>query len=215
MARRVVPIARQFQVAVQAAMADVRQAHIALAKREHARVMRTDPQPASFVRVVDGRLGAREEDVGAAGVIHYRYPRLELVAQFAMETLYDKSPVDSGDYRSAHTLFIDGIAVPNLEGWRPGQEISIGNPLPYARKIELGRMTMRVSGTDFVYEQAAEIVHRRYGNVAQIFYSWRSLLLPNFGLGGRAGGRAAGPAKRAAAAIERATRAPVLIISER
>ena len=61
-----------------------------------------------FTRNVDGREGASEESVRPDGVITYIYPRLDAVVQFAMEVLFDLSPVLSGEYRNSHTLFVDG-----------------------------------------------------------------------------------------------------------
>lgn len=173
---RAVPVAEAFRVAAQKTLDATRALLVETAKKKHAEVMARDPRPASFTRYVDGREGAPEESVRPAGVIVYRYPRLEQVAQFAMETLFDLSPVLSGDYRSAHLLFLNGEPVANLKGWRPGDEISISNPLPYARKIEVGSMTMRVPGTDLVYQQARRKVMSRWGNVAKVDFTFRAIM---------------------------------------
>lgn len=161
-----------FRAAAKATIAETQKAHVALAKREHARVMQAAPKPARFVRTVDGVRGAREEAVKVGGVIRYNYDRLDEVVRFAMDTLFDLSPVLSGRYRQSHTLFIGGAAATNLADWDGVSEIVISNPMPYSRKIELGVMTMRVPGSSQVYEQAEQIVRRRYGNAAsvQVFY---------------------------------------------
>ena len=93
-----------------------------------------------------------------------------------METLYDLSPVLTGEYRNSHTLFLNGVAVPNLKDYRAGDRVMISNVLPYSRKIELGVMTMRVPGTDQVYEQAAAKVARRYGNIATAFFTFTGIV---------------------------------------
>ncbi|MBE1208111.1 hypothetical protein [Aminobacter carboxidus] len=191
-------IGQQFRIATQATLEETRKQIIKVAKREHARVMQTDPLPTSFQRFVDGRLGAAEESVEADGIIHYVYPRLDIVAQFAMETLFDRSPVLSGEYRIAHQLFLNGAAVANLKGWHPGDEVSISNPLPYSRKIEVGAMTMRVPGTSRVYQEAAKIVQGRFGNMASVVFTFRAVV------GGAVRGSKA-----------RDLRYPVLVITER
>lgn len=168
--------ARLFRVAAQKSMAATQRAHVALAKRKHAEVLATDPKPVSFERFVDGRKGAPEEAVRPGGVIIYRYPRLDLVVQYAMEVLFDVSPVLSGAYRNAHTIFVNGVPVPNLKGWQPGDEVVITNPLPYARKIEVGKMKMRVPGTDLVYQQARRRVAGRYGNAAKVEFTYRGIV---------------------------------------
>lgn len=173
---RLQSVSRQFSIAIDQVKGDVRAAHVALAKREHNKVMRADPRPVTFTRVVDGRKDAAEETVSVGGIIVYHYPRLSEVVAFAMQALFDASPVDSGEYRKAHTLFVNGRPAPNLLAWSPGDEIAISNPLPYVRKIEMGLMTMRVPGTDHVYERASNIVKRRFGNVAMIRFTYRPLV---------------------------------------
>src|SRR5690348_1819920 len=127
---RIQSTATLFQVAAQNTLAETQKLVVKIAKREHGKIMSMPPRPSSFRRVVDGRLGAPEEAVKPNGVIVYFYPRLEEVAQFAMETLYDLSPELSGRYRNAHTLFVSGVAVPNLKNYKGG-EITISNPEPY------------------------------------------------------------------------------------
>jgi hypothetical protein len=176
MARRVQSIGETFRVAKQNCLTQMHRALVSTAKREHGRVMATDPRPASFTRIVDGHEGAPEEAVRPAGVIVYRYPRLELVAQYAMEVLFDLSPVLSGEYRNSHMLLVDGSPVASLKGWRPGQEIVISNTVPYSRKIEIGKMRMRVPGTDMVYQQARRKVMARYGNLAKVEFTYRGIV---------------------------------------
>lgn len=177
MAVRIRSVGETFRVAKEGCLRQMHAALVATAKREHGRVMAAGPRPVSFVRIVDGREGAAEETVRPAGVIVYRYPRLEMVAQFAMETLYDLSPVgppERGHYRDAHTLVVEGVAVTNLKRWRSGQEIVITNLMPYARKIEVGAMTMRVPGSARVYQQARRKVMARYGNLARVEFTYRA-----------------------------------------
>ncbi len=167
--------------------AATKKAMIGIANREHRRILSTDPRPGRWRQFVDGVEGVPFDNVKGNGVIVVDYQRLDIVAQFAMETLFDLSPVDSGDYRMAHTLFIDDTAVTDLKAWEPDQEVSIANYLPYSRKIEIGAMVMRVPGTDHVYEQAEQIVRRRYGNIADIRFTFRGIVGGAM-VTGRAGG---------------------------
>lgn len=168
-------VVEQFRVVAQKTEEATQRLLVRTAKENHARIMATDPRPRRFRRFVDGRLGAREEAVRPTGIIVYQYPRLAEVAQFALETLYDFSPVRSGRYRQAHTLYVAGVPVADLSGLQDGQEVMIANPLPYARKIELGGMKMRLPGTAMVYDRAADVVSRRYGNAARVLFVWRTL----------------------------------------
>lgn len=217
------PVALQFDGAVAAALAQTQQDLAALARREHAKIMKAEPRPTSFRRFVDGREGALEESVKRFGVIEYHYQRLGEVLQFAMDTLFALSPVLSGAYRNSHTLFVGGAAVRNLKGWQPrsGDEVYIANPLPYARKIELGKMKMRVPGTDKVYQQAEQILRARFGRIAAIKFTY----VPIAGGAFYSAGDTRGPIKRgpkgrfakgsharAGAAIEQDLRRPALYI---
>lgn len=173
---RIQSISQSFAVAQQKTLEATQKLLVATAKRKHAEVMAAEPRPTSFQRFVDGREGALEEAVKPFGVIVYRYPRIEAVVQFAMETLFDLSPVLSGDYRSGHQIFVDQAGARNLKDWRPGMEVAITNPLPYARKIELGSMKMKVPGSSAVYERARKKISARYGNQFQIKFTFRALV---------------------------------------
>lgn len=86
------------------------------------------------------------------------------VVQYALEVLRQKSPVGvdkhPGLYRDNHTVFIDGHVVPDASSWSPGQQVNISNPVPYARKIEVGKMKMSVPPG--IYEAATQIVADKY-----------------------------------------------------
>lgn len=168
---RIRPVRAQFEIAKGAALAQVRAITAAVAKREHDQVMRTEPRPASFQRFVDGVEGAPEEAVRLGGVIVYDYPRMDLVVAHARQVLFERSPFgrpEGGHYRDRHRLTLNGVEVADVSGFRPGDEIAIVNTSPYARKIEMGTMKMRLPGTDHVYAQAQQIVRRTYGSLADI-----------------------------------------------
>lgn len=103
-----------------------------------------------------------------------RFLAMQEIVDFALATLRDRSPVGSGAdrhpglYRDSHLVFLNGRVVPggDVGAFRPGDQINISNPVPYARKIEIGRMTMSVPA--HVYEDTALVVAGRYGNRAQI-----------------------------------------------
>lgn len=183
-----------------------------VAKEGHARIMATPPKPSDFVRRVDGVRDAPEEAVRPNGVIIYTYARLQPIVDYALEVLRQLSPVDEGEYRDAHTLHIGGATAVNASGAMPGETVYILNPVPYARKIESGRMKMRVPGSDHVYERAAVMLKLRFGNQAWIKFTYQSELMSYVPLGGPRSGRIASPAKRSAHNIETATRMPALSI---
>jgi hypothetical protein len=125
---------------------------------------------------VDGRLNAPLESVDAdGGRIIFEFEILVDVLVYVAEMLYAKSPVKTGAYRSAHKLFADGVEVERPEQAPPASEYVFLNPLPYARKIEAGKMQMSVAGSDHVYEQARQAAARRYSNIAAIGFTYRAL----------------------------------------
>jgi hypothetical protein len=102
--------------------------------------------------------------------IVFRYLAMQDIVDFALATLRERSPVGAigdkhpGLYRDSHMVFLNGHVVEgsDVSAWRPGDQINISNPVPYARKIEMGRGKMSVPG--HVYEDTALIVAGRYGN---------------------------------------------------
>lgn len=170
------PIAETIRILKQDTEALTKELIVSTAKREHARIMSAEPRPSSFVRIVDGSVGAPEERVKPAGVIVYQYQRIAEIVQFAMETLYDLSPVLSGDYRNSHQIMLNGRPVNNLSDWKQGDEVSITNTLPYSRKIEIGKMKMRVSGTSKVYQQARQKIMARFGNIVSVEFTYRAVI---------------------------------------
>ena len=142
-----------------------------LAKEGHARIL-AQHKPSNWVRRVDGAKDAPEETVRPDGTIIYNYSYLQPIVDYAMETLQTLSPVESGEHRSSHSLYVGGATASDVEQAVPGEEVYISNPLPYARKIEMGRMVMSLPGTDHVYEQAARAVKGRFGNQASIKFTF-------------------------------------------
>lgn len=173
---RLESVGRLIEVAAQSTLEETHKHFVAVAKSEHGKIMTAAPRPTSFARYVDGAAGLPEEAVKANGRIVYTYGRIDEVAQFALEVLFDLSPVKSGAYRNGHSLFMDGVAVANLAAWEPGAEVSISNALPYARKIEVGAMKMRVGGGDQVYKRARAKVMARYGNLADVQFTFRAIV---------------------------------------
>lgn len=108
----------------------------------------------------------------------FRYLAMQDIVDFALATLKESSPVGSigdahpGLYRDSHLVFLNGHVMQggNVSAFRPGDQINISNPVPYARKIEIGRLTMSVP--PHVYEDAAAIVAGRYGNRAAVKFTF-------------------------------------------
>lgn len=109
----------------------------------------------------------------------------DVLAWIARE-LRDRSPVVSGAYRDAHTLFGDGRMIMAAEDITSNTEVpqakeySFTNTMPYARKIEFGKTE---SGRDFVvqvpnriYERVAQAARAEFEGLADISFEMRSVI---------------------------------------
>ena len=127
--------------------------------------------------VVDGRTEAPLETVKAdGGRIVFEFEILVDVLIFIAQTLYAKSPVLTGRYRESHQLYADGVLVTSGAQLAPAADrYTFLNPLPYSRKIEAGKMKLRVPGSSHVYEQTRQIATRRFGNVAAVRFIYQTV----------------------------------------
>lgn len=131
----------------------------------------------SFTRYVNGREGASEESVKLPGPILYKFSWLDEVAEFALEFLRARSPLgpaERGHYRDSHQAMVGGRVVASSDDpgsirsveIPAGAEIVIVSDKPYARKIEVGAMRMRVPPR--VYEDARQSVLRHYRQIVRV-----------------------------------------------
>lgn len=131
-------------------------------------------RPSKVIRKVDGDPNATDDAIKLVSKVVYQYVYLTEIVAVALRLLREKSPVGSKDdkhaglYRDSHFVFLNGTKVDDVAGWQPGQVIYISNPVPYARKIESGRMKTSVPG--HVYEGAAQVLAPLFSNVASIEY---------------------------------------------
>lgn len=166
--------------ATNAALAAVRHQVLTAAAAANQQVVEAG-HPSSVVRSIDGVDGAPDVAFALTSRIVFRYRYMEDVVRFALQTLRDLSPVGSvadehpGLYRDNHLVFIDGRLVPDVSAWRPGQQINISNPEPYARKIESGHMTLSVP--NHIYEDAALLVASRYGESVAVKFVYMPVVV--------------------------------------
>jgi hypothetical protein len=127
---------------------------------------------------VNGSAGAPLEAIRPGGSIVAEWELISDVMIWIGNTLRERSPVRSGRYRDAHTLFADSREVPIGKEVPEASEYVFLNPLPYARKIEIGKTR---AGRNFViqvpnriYERTAKDASDRFGNIARIKFSYRA-----------------------------------------
>lgn len=159
------------------AVADFARQEIAEADATNKRILgRVPPRTTT----VDGRQGASLESVKVSGgTIITEWEIVSDVLVWIGDTLRERSPVVSGDYRKGWTLLADGQVV-DEGGEVPVAEVyTFVNIVPYARKIEVGKTD---SGRDFVIQVPNRIAERtakdaaaRFGNIARIRSVWIDL----------------------------------------
>jgi hypothetical protein len=128
---------------------------------------------------VDGMAGAALERVKpAGGSIIVEWELINDVLSWIAQTLQDRSPRISGDYKRGHTLFADGVETA-LGAQIPTADVyTFINLVPYARRLEVGKTD---SGRDFliqvpnrIYERTYRDAKARFGNQAKITFGYET-----------------------------------------
>lgn len=205
-------VSRDLSPAAQSrAVADYARGEIQRADEKNRRVLGRVPPK---VTTVDGQRGGQIANVKPnGGSIITEWELVGDVLVWIGNTLRDRSPVVSGAYRDSHALYADGVEI-EVGGEIPSNvtELVFLSPLPYARKIEVGKTE---SGRDFViqvpnriYERTAKDATAKFGNIATIKMTYRA----PFG-GYLLKYVTAGSGRRAAAAHERELRVPAIAVT--
>ena len=117
----------------------------------------------AYTTFVDGREGAREEEVKPDGAILYRFNLLGEAVTFALDFARRQSPVRSGAFRDAWIVAVDGRRWTGLVRDIPvAAQVTIVNTQPYARKIDTG--SIQTIGYALV-EATRQAVMRKFPNV--------------------------------------------------
>ena len=105
------------------------------------------------------------------GVIVADFDIVSEVLIWIDDQLKRHSPVKTGRYVQSHIVLLDGVeAEPTVTA--AFDEAVFVNNQPYARKIERGLSSQEPDG---VYEAVAALARRRFGNIARVTFSFRSV----------------------------------------
>ncbi|MCK1676648.1 MULTISPECIES: hypothetical protein [unclassified Bradyrhizobium] len=183
---RIDPVSKDIELLISSALSPAAQS-VAVAKYAQAQI---DAGDAANRRVlgrvpprtitVDGRPSAPLESVNAShGSIIVEWELVSDVLVWIGDTLKDRSPHVSGDFKDGWTLLADGEVIEAGAQTPNATEFTFVNVVPYARKIEVGKTE---SGRDFVVQLPNRIAERtardaqaRFGNIARIRSVWISL----------------------------------------
>jgi hypothetical protein len=139
------------------------------------------------ISAVDGDQSKKFEDVRPDGQIILLFNYGPEIVKAAFEELVARSPIgpaEGGHYRDEHFVQLDGtglapMTVPTAEQLAKVSRIVITNPMPYARKLEVG---VTQSGGPFVkdvnphiFESVMQIIRREFNAAAKISFNYVDL----------------------------------------
>jgi hypothetical protein len=125
---------------------------------------------------VDGRAGASEDAVRPDGEIVYVFDLLPDMFDWILDMLRQFAPVRSGRFRASFELYADGVLV-DVEGEiPPAKEYVFVSSAVYAREIEgdASRSPESQQAPNGVFEAVAALAQQRFGNQANIRFSYRA-----------------------------------------
>lgn len=136
----------------------------AIARARRDEVIRSGQASERYDTFVDGREGAREETTRPGGAVEYRFNSWGTIIREALLQLALASPMDGGDFVRAWTVAVNGRPwTGDYEDIPLDADVVIVNPLPYARKVEVGAMTLSVPAHPI--ERARQRLLRTFQNV--------------------------------------------------
>lgn len=122
--------------------------------------------------------GAKVENLNTArarSVAIFEFHLLEDVIRWVDDRLILHSPVGntpkSPEYSKSHTWFADDIEF-DVDDIPPAERYVVLSTVPYARKIERG---LSPQAPDGVYQGVAAEAVRRFGNIAYVGFTYRSI----------------------------------------
>ena len=158
----------------------VRTSLIADVTAERDRLISSGEASPRWTRSANGEEGTPETSLRVGGSIVYNFGQISEVVAFALELCQTKSPAHSGAYRNAWTVLVGGqVWTGDLEDLPFDTEVTIVNPAPYARKIDVGAMP-KMSVPSGIIEAVRQTIFRKYPTITV----WRKFI----NLSGSAGG---------------------------
>jgi hypothetical protein len=184
---RIVPLERDIRVALpplseesrRRTLADFARKALADGQAQNRAVLGRVPPHETYV---DHRKSEDIDSVRVDGEVRFEFDLLIDVNRWISEQLRRRSPFGRGDdvraghpglYRRSHIMVMRDHIVPIDTPIPPDVDsVFFANTVPYARKIERGLSRQTPTG---VYEEVVAAASKRYGNIASIYFGYRSL----------------------------------------
>lgn len=139
----------------------------------------TDEQALGFkpqhTITVDGSVGADESKVKPDGTIQYSFNLLPDIFAWILEQLQAFAPVKTGAFKASFVLYADGQKINPLGQIPQAKEYVFMSSAEYAAQLEgyPGRAPESPQAPNGVFEAVAALANGRFGNQAQIEFSYR------------------------------------------
>lgn len=161
---RISTFARDIQLATEAiAPENVAKELAALARSELSKAIQEGEASDRYDRYVNGNHGASEDSVVPPGPILYVFHYWTEIIEFSLQSLIERSPEKSGDYKHSWFVMTPGGRVSSFDDIPIASTVIITNDRPYSRKIDVGHMQMSVPPG--IVEDIRKQVMSRFGNI--------------------------------------------------
>lgn len=132
------------------------------ARRRRDELIQAGQASSVYRTFVDGTEGRSEDSVRQ--VITYKFSSLLQATNFALREAKARSPVDSGTYRNAWIVLVNGQLWSGVATDIPaGATVMLVNGTPYSRKVDVGGMIMSVPPG--IVEATRQAVQRDYPGI--------------------------------------------------
>lgn len=154
--------------------------------RQEVESVYREHHPSADIKTVNGIQVVDTEGMRVGDSARILFFYWKEVVNLALNVLYHSSPVDSGEYRNEHEVFVNGVLVDHIDGIGAVQEVTIANLRRYAMRLETpskwfyansgrkgqtrGWSLQSPQPPSSTYKLAASVVRARYGGLYQVRY---------------------------------------------
>lgn len=156
-----------------AALAGIAREILAEAEQQNSDALGFVP---AHTTTVDGAIGADESTVRPDGEIRYAFELLPDMFGWILDMLQQFAPVLTGQFKASFELYADGNLIDATGEIPPASEYVFVSSVEYARKIEgdASRPPESKQAPNGVFEAVATLAQQRFGNQANIKFSYRA-----------------------------------------